>query len=59
VRKILRKRLQLHQYKLQLIQKLTPNDAKQLACCQEVLGIMEWIRKCPLLIEGLLLPLGF
>jgi transposase-like protein len=42
VRKILRKRLQLHPYKLQLIQRLKPNDpAKRLAFCEEVLGMME------------------
>jgi hypothetical protein len=42
VRKILRKRLQLYPYKLQLIQKLKPNDpAKRLAFCEEVLGMME------------------
>jgi hypothetical protein len=35
-------RLQLYPYKLQLIQKLKPDDpAKRLAFCEEALGMME------------------
>jgi hypothetical protein len=42
MRKVLRKRLQLYLYKLQLIQKLKPNDpAKWLVFCEEVLGMMK------------------
>jgi len=42
VRKILRKRLQLYPYKLQLVQKLQPDDpSKRLAFCKDLLGRME------------------
>jgi hypothetical protein len=41
VREIIRKRLQLYPYKLQLIQKLKPTDtAKRVAFCEEVLAMM-------------------
>lgn len=42
VRKILRKRLQLYPYKLQLVQKLQPDDpSKRLAFCEDLLSRME------------------
>ena len=42
VRKILRKRQQLYPYKLQLVQKLQPDDpSKRLAFCEDLLSRME------------------
>ena len=42
MRKILRKRLQLYSYKLQLVQNLQPDDpSKRLAFCDDLLNRME------------------
>jgi len=42
MRKIVRKRLQLYPYKLQLVQKLQPDDpSKRLAFCEDLLSRME------------------
>ena len=42
MRKILQKRLQLFPYKLQLVQKLQPDDpSKRLAFCEDLLSSME------------------